>query len=115
MTLWFGAPWPSPDFRAPICENDADRIETPHGAECCLCHDPIGEGEQGTAIPLVRLDGDDKPVYGGMVYEHKECGLRSVLGCHGNLVGEGHSHDVPYREDARKVEDWLHRHGTWSL
>lgn len=63
-------------------------------------------------MPAMGVTVDGEPVPKSWVYSHRECSLRDVLGCYGQLVGEGHSHDVPYREDARRVEQWLARHSS---
>lgn len=47
----------------------------------------------------------------GALYQHRECGLRTVLGCSAALRGEPHDHEGDYREDALKVEQWIQRHG----
>lgn len=111
MTMWFGDPWPSRNYRAPVCMNDLERIATPVGEECYLCREAVADGDQGTAMASVRMDEDGAPYSGGLVFAHKECGLRNVVGCYGQLTGQDHSHDVPYREDARRVQDWVRHHG----
>lgn len=110
MTFWWGEPWPRDDCRAPVCENDAQRIETPVGEKCFQCEEEIVEGDRGTAIGGVGMR-DGEPVGLGLMYQHIECSLRSVLGCYGNLIGVGHSHDRPYREDARLVQAWVRMGG----
>src|SRR4030095_12564113 len=35
---WFGSPWPSDECRAPVCEDDADRVDPPPAGEAgVLC------------------------------------------------------------------------------
>jgi hypothetical protein len=98
MTKWFGPPWPSEAVRAPVCQSDAWKINTPVGERCILCQTPIREGERG------ELFADGSPV-------HIECSFRSVTGnlthvlgnCH--HVGECNQIDQrPYRVQA--VEVW---------
>lgn len=54
---WFGEAWPSPSYRAGVCENDADQIETPVGRECLYCHVAIVDGDRGVMIPHVTDQG----------------------------------------------------------
>lgn len=110
MTLWFGEPWPRPDWRAPVCEDDANRIPVPLGSTCFQCGELIDEDDQGCAYPSVVAGPDGEPVSGGLIYDHRECGMRSILGCSAHLRGEGHDHDLPYREDARRVMAWIEEH-----
>lgn len=112
-TKWFGEPWPRPDWRAPICEDDADRIPIPVGTPCYRCGELIDEDDQGTASPgWIGMGANDKPEWHPEpLYDHKECGLRAVLGCYGVVSGNGHTHDVPYRQDALRVQQWLEEHG----
>lgn len=46
-----------------------------------------------------------------IMHAHQECNLRNVMGCSASLRGEPHDHDVPYREDARRVQQWIGKHG----
>lgn len=103
---WFGEPWPRADYRAPVCEDDRLRIPVPVGQPCCLCGHDIQTGDRGTAMGAVHADRSTS-----IVYQHNECGLRSVLGCSAHLRGEPHDHDGDYREDARKVVAWVEGHG----
>jgi len=79
---WFGEPWPDPVLRAPVCEDDADRIRTPLIA-CLRCGEYIKEGDQGIAMPYVgefvlgRNFNEDGQV---MCAYHLKCYLRSILG-----------------------------------
>jgi hypothetical protein len=50
---WFGTPWPAPVLRAPVCENDADRVPIPAGDECLFCHETIQPADRGVVIPLM--------------------------------------------------------------
>jgi hypothetical protein len=105
---WFGNPWPSAHLRAPICMDDSAHIPTPVGSTCYLCSEVIVEGDQGTAMPgYIDVDG----FVPTPMYAHKECGLRNVMGCYGLVSGEAHTHDVPYREDALRVQEWVQTHG----
>lgn len=108
MTLWWGrSAWPSNEYRASICEDDRDRIPAPLGERCYLCDEVIIESDQGTAMMAMLGGYDGIPVTTKEIYEHRECGMRHILGCSGHLMKEGHSHHVPYREDARRVMKWL--------
>lgn len=57
---WFGDPWPSAEYRAPVCEDDADRVPVPVGGSCAYCDKPISERDRGIVIPhlgtAARLD-----------------------------------------------------------
>lgn len=95
---WFGKPWPSPDFRAPICEDDALQIPTPVGSECILCGEAILLGHQGVQY----INGP---------YGHVECQYRSVVGNIHHLMGQCHHvgecnemSTKTYREEA--IEVW---------
>lgn len=108
MTLWFGEPWPSAELRAPVCEDDNRRIPVPVGGVCYLCDELIDDTDRGVAIPSVVTDkATGEPMPSQLVHSHIECHLRSVLGCSGHLLGQGHTHDISYREDARRVVRWL--------
>jgi hypothetical protein len=113
MTHWFGNPWPSAQLRAPVCEDDALRIPTPVGSQCMHCGELIDEDDRGLMYPgFVDADSDGEPRYRAeMLYCHIECNIRSVMGCSANLRGEPHDHEVPYREDARRVQQWLTENG----
>ena len=50
---WFGEPWPDPDLRAPVCEDDADRVDVPVGETCGVCGNEIAADAQGVVIPHV--------------------------------------------------------------
>lgn len=63
---WFGEPWPTREARAPICGDDARRVDTPVGRLCVGCEDPVIDGERGlitAASPsensfALTIDGD---------------------------------------------------------
>lgn len=105
---WWGEPWPRADYRAPVCEDDALRREVPIGEVCMHCAETITETDRGVTFPgYVDTEGWNPT----LLHAHRECQLHNVLGCSASLRGEPHNHDVPYREDARRVEQWLHDHG----
>lgn len=72
---WFGTPWPTPEFRAPVCSDDADRVEVPVGDLCLRCGQMIVPTDRGVEIPLV-LDEDNV----SMVSYHARCWLAEVVG-----------------------------------
>lgn len=112
MTLWFGAPWPSENYRAPVCRDDAERIVTPVGATCFLCLEPIDVDDQGTAMGA--LDAD---LNASVAYNHRECMLRHVMGCWSSLKGGPHQHDrtdITYRQEARLIQQWLYTHRDFA-
>ena len=75
LMQWFGAAWPSETERAPICEDDALRIETPVGDPCLWCHEPIEEGDRG--VTMMELVDPDRAQVQPM---HIECNYRQVMG-----------------------------------
>lgn len=78
MTRWFGQPWPKDwrvNGRAPVCEDDADHIDTPIGEECIYCFDKIEEDDQGIGTPY--LQALRNPGY-QVVYYHLRCFLTSI-------------------------------------
>lgn len=72
---WFGEPWPRPDLRAPVCEDDADRMLVPAGYACTFCGDAIEATDRGVAVPF--LPGNAAPYD---VYYHARCFLAEVIG-----------------------------------
>lgn len=105
MNKWWGEPWPSAELRAPVCEDESLHVAIPAGKPCMYCDELISSSDQGTTFPgFINADGllDQTPLHA-----HRECMLRNVMGCSAHLRGEPHDHEVPYREDARRVERWL--------
>jgi hypothetical protein len=110
MTVIFGGSW-----GAPVCEG-ATEVETPIGAVCDYCNEPIVDGDQGTLQPFVATN--DMP-WMQMRPVHKECSLRQVLG------GAGHFQDharwcrtvgdpdggMTRRESALWVWAWVQENG----
>jgi hypothetical protein len=78
MTKWFGEPWPSAELRAPVCEDEADRVPPPPpGEECVLCGRGFKPDAQGVAFPHFPGVGDWQ-----VRYSHIDCLI-------GNVTGEG--------------------------
>lgn len=84
---WFGEPWPSEEERAPICDDDAYRVDVPVGQTCVGCEREIEASDQGIVMassPELPLTwtiwkwGD--PVAVCVCGYHRECFLLSVLG-----------------------------------
>lgn len=75
MTKWFGEPWPSPDRRAPVCANDADRVPVPVGRTCGGCGKTIWAKDQGVLIGAFHSDQTM-----GTTPFHIQCMLDVVLG-----------------------------------
>ena len=98
---WFGEPWPSAELRAPVCEDDAERIPTPVDASCIWCGEAIALGDRGEAFPGIVDAGGEWVTE--VKYAHAECQLRNVMGCSASALGLPHDHDRPYREDARAL------------
>lgn len=58
MTGWFGEPWPSPHLRAPVCQNDDDRVPAPMPwVRCLFCGKPFAFLARGVTIPHIDDDG----------------------------------------------------------
>jgi hypothetical protein len=81
------------------------------------CGELVDEDDRGLAYPGF-LDLDHELGYGGRpiyrrqeLYSHIECTIRNTMGCSAKLRGEPCDHDVPYREDARRVQQWLAENG----
>jgi hypothetical protein len=77
---WFGEPWPSAELRAPVCENDADRIPVPVGAPCLFCAELIEEGDRGEEMVYVSSAAD-------LRFAHIECAFRQVMGGPAHVQG----------------------------
>lgn len=112
---WWGEPWPSG-----VCENEDGSInwemqrEFPAGESCFWCTTKILEGQSGTSMPSHGVDGTT------IVFQHKECGLRSVLGSYKHLTsgctGNGSCNHIDdglsARDDALLVWEWVQLHGS---
>lgn len=79
------------------------------GRTCAWCDEPITPGDDA-----MRLGSTG----------HTECILRSTLGDVAHLErrclcfgGTNHDEDGTYREQSRRVVEWLvaHRHGRWTV
>ena len=105
---WFGEPWPSAEVRAPICEDDADRIPTPVGEPCLWCMEPIEDGDQGEAMPALREDGWTTS------YGHRECLFRQVVGGPAHIGGtctcQGGCDDPDLGMTPREAGRWVWAH-----
>jgi hypothetical protein len=66
--LWFGY-----NSFAPICETGC-RVETPIGASCLWCDDPIGPDANGFMLGLITPRGIELKPW------HHECYLRMLVG-----------------------------------
>ena len=77
---WFGEPWPSAEYRAPVCEDDKDRVPPPPpGEPCLLCDHPIEQGDRGIVMPHMTSSS----IMPGMFiteirYCHIECLIMNV-------------------------------------
>jgi len=76
VTIFFGESWCN------LTEH-GQQISTPIGSECCWCKEGFIEGEQGTALPTVFIQEPVDEIV-PLVYYHKNCFLRSVLGSVGH-------------------------------
>lgn len=107
---WFGEPWPQPDFRAPICQDDRLRVPVPVGERCSYCDEPV-EADHAGSFVWDATTGVPIPI-------HKECSVRSVAGPVAYLEGRcthagGTEPCEPEgqtaREGALATEAWLNR------
>lgn len=102
---WFGTPWPLVDARAPICENDAERMETPVGEVCLYCEEPIGADDRGTEMPYIHDDVSE------IRFIHIECSFRQVMGGPAHLGGacscEGGTEDPDMGLSRREAARWV--------
>lgn len=71
---WFGPPWPSAELRAPVCEDDADKVPTPVGHACTVCWRSILDDDQGVLIPCLLSETAWE-----MLPTHIVCFLRQVV------------------------------------
>lgn len=80
---WFGEPWPDAELRAPVCEDDAYRIDPPTHACCLRCELPISDTDQGIVMAC-RPSFDEDITFTldehTVCAEHLYCFLLSVLG-----------------------------------
>lgn len=78
---WFGSPWPSEELRAPVCEDDADRVPPPPpGEDCILCGQVIEEGAQGVMMPHLTADKTSPWIsWYEARYSHLDCLISNVL------------------------------------
>lgn len=73
---WFGEPWPTPEQRAPICEDPLYRIETPvPPARCVQCGQMFIPSDQGVRISFLSEDPTQE-----WAYYHIRCFMEMVLG-----------------------------------
>ena len=73
---WFGEPWPSADYRAPVCEDDSLRVDPPPaGTECVLFGHPIQDGDRGLKIPHMNADGTAELRYCHIEDIHRNIGV----------------------------------------
>jgi hypothetical protein len=82
-TRWFGRPWPSDELRAPICEDDADRVELPDGIVCARCEHAITSDDSGVVMGCSEgmSHAFTLAATGTLVCaEHLECFLHAILG-----------------------------------
>lgn len=100
--MYFGEPWPSG-----ICD-DGEQVTTPTGLLCGFCNQAVVDGENGSFMGngLGQDFGfpvEDYPV----IPVHKECSLRSVIGCIYAVLGIHHQHGVECPEFVSRREDAL--------
>lgn len=127
---WWGDPWPSGICykQDPVTGTDVLPLqwdwemqrEFPLGEKCMWCHEEIVPGDSGSSMPQMKGGYDGIPATVEIGFQHKECGLRQVLGSYkhltGNCPGDGSCHAEPddgmtLRQDALAVWEWNRRHG----
>ena len=80
---WFGEPWPSDDRRAPVCEDDADRVDPPPPGELCVfCNQGFKPDAQGVKMPHMARPSPRELVTYVWRYCHLECLLGNIWGTH---------------------------------
>lgn len=73
---WFGEPWPSAEYRAPACEDDAERVPPPPPGELCvLCDEAIEADDSGVVMPHITVNNRVS-----VRYSHLGCLLLNVTG-----------------------------------
>ena len=93
MTKWFGEPWPSAEQRAPVCEDDADKVDPPPaGEECVFCGEGFAPDAQGIMMP--HLTAINRAEWG---YSHIECLVDNVTVLDGRRTSTGDPAPGPER------------------
>lgn len=89
---WFGEPWPSATIRAPVCQHDEDRVDTPIWQACIYCEKQFQEGDRGIVMgsdekvkhAFQMITGFDKKrkkaVVSWVAAGHIDCHLDAVIG-----------------------------------
>lgn len=77
MLRWFGEHWD-----APATEDPAARIDTPAGARCTYCDQPIFPGDRGFVMGAMNGDGGY-----GLAATHRECMLAETTGASAHHLG----------------------------
>lgn len=119
--MWFGEPWPSADERAPVCEDDKQRVPVPVGHACLFCTVEIHDGDQGSYVGRLA-DGPDGWVVASTDPVHRECQLRTVIGGAGHLASAPHEPGTcdtdgglsRYRS-AKLVQRWVDQMGVENI
>lgn len=122
MSAWFGEPWPSAARPSPVCEDPAERVETPVGTPCFNCREEISSGDRGVLQPYVSLVDGETVARPGFI--HIECLMRMTVGGPAHLLGLCSCADGPGcdpdmglspREAALKVWEWIQAKGrSWE-
>lgn len=110
VSVHFGPAW------GPITDG-SKQIETPVGQQCFWCQEPIAPGDRGTFVPVSRLDGFTVDP------QHRECGLRAVIGSIAHLEKRCSCYGGPDdddstmtdRQEALAVWDWVQHHGVDAI
>jgi hypothetical protein len=87
---WFGRPWPDDEYRAPVCDDDYYRVDTPVGQSCLWCPDLVAEHDRGVLMAadgdfpetfIIRLaEKDSSPALWNVGAVHIDCLVRITLG-----------------------------------
>jgi hypothetical protein len=123
---WFGEPWGN-TYRAPICEDDAFRVEIPLGHECIDCGKQFKKTSQGVITGcspsiwghwMLEIEGVERPV---CAY-HLHCWLAEVVGgemshrilerMHKQGVADDFTPPVPKEGPVEPGRGWHHAEGV---
>ena len=85
---WFGTSWGAAVCHDPLIPH----VQTPVGAICLWCDEPITADDSGIGVP--HFDGDSADIR----YHHVECWMRSVLGSVGHQLKLCSCYGGPYED-----------------
>lgn len=90
---FFGEPWPSPDLRAFVCEDEKFHVSTPTDHLCVDCEQPIEADDRGVIMAAgqgVRHAWTTSTMVAGYTLNvcaaHIDCHIKSILPGHETKV-----------------------------